>query len=136
MPLIPSNINGVEVQFADGVDRDVDQRMIDGLTHCIRPFTPLAETLAKIWISSASDSHDPPSRHAQRKAVDVSRLNGVFIAEGYPRNGGTTALVDAIQDAFESFAGRRENFGPHFKKKHGQPFEVAGHHDHIHLSVD
>jgi hypothetical protein len=37
MPQISKNINGVTFQFAGSVVNNVDQRMVDGLNHCIRP---------------------------------------------------------------------------------------------------
>jgi hypothetical protein len=87
MPPIPSNINGVTVQFAATVVNDVDQRMIDGLKHCIKPQIANGHHLLNIYISSAFDSHKMPSRHMQHKAVDISRVNGVKIVIGYPLGG-------------------------------------------------
>jgi len=136
MAQIPSIINGVTVEFGTGVVNDVDQRVVDALMHCVRPHVAASHTLDKIFVSSAFDSHELPSRHMQHKAVDISRINGTKIVIGYPGNAETKAIVDAIQDIFESFPQRRENFGPHFKKKLGQPFVVPGHDDHIHLSVN
>ena len=45
-------------------------------------------------------------------------------------------IVDAIQDEFETYSNRRENYGPHFKKKLGQNWTVSGHDDHVHVSVN
>jgi hypothetical protein len=92
--------------------------------------------LSKIFVSSASDSHTFPSRHTQKKAVDISRINGTKIVIGYPSNAMLKAIVDAIQDTFETFSQRRENFGPHLKLKLGVPHPVDGHGDHIHFSVN
>lgn len=136
MAQIPSLINGVTVEFAAGAVNDVDPRLVDALTLCIKPQIAAGHTLSRIYVSSAFDSHRLPSRHMQHKAVDISRINGTKIAIGYPQGGAVKAIVDAIQDAFEASAHRRENFGPHLKKKLGQPFSVGGHGDHIHLSVN
>ena len=136
MPTIASTINGVTVEFAGSVKKDVDQRMIDGLKHCIDTKIASGHTLKKIYISSAYDSHKLPSRHMQQKAVDISRINGTKIVLGYPKKGEVTAIVDAIQTTFESYKHRRENYGPLFKKKLGKKHTVAGHKDHIHLSVN
>jgi len=140
MAKIPDTINAVQVEYAEGVVNDVTDSLIMGLKHCIRPYFPLAQTLRKIYISAAKDHHTAPSqvhsRHNQRKAVDISRLNDTKIAIGYPHNAALKALVDAIQETFESYSGRRENFGPRLKKKLGQNWSVPGHHDHIHLSVN
>ncbi len=136
MPQIPSSINGVTVKFAVGVGNDVVQRVIDGLKHCIDTQIAPGHSLISIYVSSAYDSHQMPSRHMQHRAVDVSRINETKIAIGYPQGGSVKAIVDAIQDAFEGYPHRRENFGPHLKKKLGHPWSVSGHHDHIHLSVN
>lgn len=136
MAQIPSSINGVSVQFGAGVGNNVDQRIIDGLKHCIKAQIAAGHTLSTIFVSSAYDSHHMPSRHMQHKAVDISRINGTKIAIGYSQGGSVKAIVDAIQDAFEGYSHKRENFGPHLKKKLGQPWSVAGHNDHIHLSVN
>ena len=136
MAQIPSNINGVAVEFAPTVVNDVDQAMVDGLFHCIKPNIAGAHPLTKIYISSVSDSHVAPSRHFQKKAVDISRVNGTKIVIGYPSNLAVKAIVDAIQDSFETFTKRRENFGPHVKLKLGTKHQVSGHQDHIHFSVN
>jgi hypothetical protein len=136
MAQIPSTINGVNVLFATGVVNDVDQRMVDGLKHCIQAQIAADHALTSIYISSAFDSHELPSRHMQQKAVDISRINGTKIVIGYPEGGSIKAIVDAIQDKFESYSHRRENFGPKLKKKLGKQFTVSGHQDHIHLSVN
>ena len=136
MPLIPLYINGVKVEFDQTVIRDVDQRMIDGLKYCIKPQVSSGHGLSTIYISSANDKHVLPSRHMQRKAVDISRINGIKIVIGYSQGGAVMAIVDAIQEAFEKYHSRRENYGPHLKKKLGAEWPVSGHNDHIHLSVN
>lgn len=136
MPNIPSIINGVTVEFASTVNKDVEQVMINGLKYCIKTDVASGHTLTKIYISSAYDSHTLPSRHMQKKAVDISRINGTKMALGYPQNGAIKVIVDSIQDSFEEFTSRRENYGPHLKKKLGQNRAVSGHNDHIHLSVN
>ncbi|MCX4242213.1 hypothetical protein [Paraliomyxa miuraensis] len=136
MPLIPSTINGVTVEFAPTVNRNVEQRMIDGLQHCIRTDIAPGHALGTIYISSGNDSHTMPSRHSQQKAVDISRINGKRMSEYYGADATVTAITDAIQLAFESYVHRRENFGPHIKHKLGGNYSVSGHGDHIHISVN
>ena len=136
MAQIPSAINGVAIEFAATVVNDVDQAIVDALMHCIKPNVTNGHTLNKIFVSSASDSHKSPSRHTQKKAVDISRINGTKIVVGYPSNATLKAIVDALQDTFETFSKRRENFGPHLKLKLGLPHQVDGHADHIHFSVN
>lgn len=137
MAFIPGSINGVNVDFApSAVAIGVDQRLVDGLSHCIRSNVDVGYPLQTIYISSAMDSHQSPSRHVPGKAIDISRINGKYIGDSWNNNAEVTAIIKAIQDTFESFQYRRENFGPHLKNKSGQPYSVGGHSDHIHLSVD
>lgn len=136
MAQLPSTINGVQIQYSPSVNKVVEQRLVDGLEACIRQDVASGHPLAKIYISSANDSHALPSRHAQAKAVDISRINGKKIAVHYGTSAEVTAIVEAIQNAFEGYVHRRENFGPFIKHKLGATYSVPGHDDHIHLSVD
>ena len=140
MASIPASINGVAVSFGDGIVNDVVQTLVNGLQHCIKPNITAGFVLQTVYISAVKDHHTAPSqvnsRHNQRKGVNISRINGQKIAIGYPGTPATKAIVDAIQESFETYAGRRENFGPHLKKKLGQNWIVSGHNDHIHLSVN
>lgn len=136
MPNIPSTINGVTVEFKSTVGKDVTQRLINGMKHCIKTGIAGECTLNKIYVYSAKDSHSGASRHVVGKAVDTSRINGLQMSTSYSIDATVKAIVDAIQDTFETFSGRRENFGPHLKKKLGSPWTVSGHGDHIHLSVN
>jgi len=136
MPNIPSSINGVQVDFASSVNREVDQRLIDGLRHCIKPDVSPGYKLRTIYISSANDSHTMPSRHAQSKAVDISRINGMRMSIAYGGTAEVTSITQGIQSMFETFNDRRENFGPSIKHKLGSSHTVGGHGDHIHLSVN
>jgi hypothetical protein len=136
MPAIPASINGVHVEFAPNAVNNVHQNVIDALHQIIRPNIAEGHMLQRIYISSAYDSHTMPSRHMQQRAVDISRFNGTHVQGGYDTSPSVRAFVDTIQERFEEYQSRRENFGPSFTRKHGQPWSVGGHHDHIHLSVD
>lgn len=133
---IPSSINGVTVEFGGAVNKDVHDRVIEALKIVVKPGIATGKSLQKIYISSANDQHALPSRHAQQKAVDISRINGIKMVIGYPQGGEVTAIVKAMQTAFETYAHKRENFGPFMKKKSGADHAVGGHADHIHLSVN
>lgn len=138
MPDIPNSINNVTVEFATAVNKSVDQKVIDGLKKVIKTNIATGHVLTKIYISSANDQHQSPSRHVagNGKAVDISRINGQKLSVNYPGNATVKAIVDAIQEEYENFSHRRENFGPHLKKKLGSDHAVSGHGDHIHLSVN
>lgn len=136
MPDIPSTINGVTVDFAPAVKRNVVQGVIDALRHVITPDVAPNHNLARIFVSSARRQASNTSRHNVGKAVDISRINGVRMSTGFGSDAQVTAIVRAIQQRFESFPQKRENFGPSLKLKEGQPFQIAGHGDHVHLSVD
>ena len=136
MPDIPAKINGVTVEFATSVNKSVSQTMINGLKHFINQKNPHKHSFSKIYINSAYDSHKHPNRHMKQNKVDISPINIIIILNGYPKGGAIQAIVQAIQDSFETFSSKRENFGPHLKKKNGKDFKVSGHKDHIHLSVN
>jgi len=138
MPTIPATINGVLVEFSPAVNKEVGQRVIDALKHVVTTNVADGHALDKIYISSANDQHVSPSRHvmANGKAVDISRVNGKKMFVYYPQDPAVKAIVDALQDKFESYTHKRENFGPHLKLKLGAPHTVAGHKDHIHFSVN
>ncbi len=141
MPKIPENINGVTVEFKSSVNREVTELMIGGLEWCIRPDIAAGHELEKILISSASEpdaGHAANSNHYRKRAVDISCINGKHIIESYNSDDAVTAIVNAVQEAFEGYAHRRENFGPHFCKKLGKPKpdQEAGHKNHVHHSVN
>ena len=94
--------------------------------------------MKEIYISSANDSHSYPSRHVQGngKGVDISRINGMKMGLYYKKNKTVQNITDSIQNCFETYPYRRENFGPLFKKKLGKPYKVKGHNDHVHISVN
>ena len=138
MPLLPSSINGVTIEFSQTVNKTVDQKIIDALKLCIKPNIAKGYALTKIYISSANDSHKMPSRHVQGagKAIDISRINGLKMSLHYKSNKSVQEITNAIQNAFETYAHKRENFGPLLKNKLGKAHPVSGHGDHIHISVN
>jgi hypothetical protein len=134
--MMANSYNGVRFDFHANVNRDVDPALLASLSRIVRPGIPFKYLVTSLFIRSANDSHTMPSRHAQQKAVDIAAINGKPILGHYGRDPEITAIVDRIQEEWERVPGRRENFGPLFKKKLGLPYAVPGHHDHIHLSVD
>jgi hypothetical protein len=138
VPQIPATINGVTVDFGPQVNPDVDHRIVEALRVAIRRDVAPGQSLDRIYVSSANDQHQPPSRHMQGagKAVDISRINGQKMILAYPGDASVKAIVDAIQTELESYAHRRENFGPAMKKKLGADYAIGGHADHIHFSVN
>src|SRR5687768_11574194 len=137
MAAISTTVNTVSITFNDAVKNEVSEKMTKGLEACIKKDISDKHTLISINISSAKDSHDGKvSNHNDGRAVDINQINGTRIAVGYPLNGDVTEIVKAIQDAFELYADKRENFGPYLKKKEGKNWTVGGHDDHIHLSVN
>lgn len=138
MVAVPSNLNGVRVEFAPAVTNDVTQRMLEALEFCIRPNIVPGMTLERIWISSLRDSHICPSRHVTGNACDISRLNGLHISMHYSSNQQVRAMTDGLQNRFEQYQHRRENFGPTIKLKEGAqpPSNPGPHNDHFHWSVN
>lgn len=50
MPVIPDNINGVEIEFSSAVNKSVDQRVIDALDKVVKPGIAPGNLLNKKYI--------------------------------------------------------------------------------------
>jgi hypothetical protein len=136
MAIMPDTYDGVRLDFHPNVNKNVASALLSGLAQIVRPGIPARYLVRSLFIRSASDSHTMPSRHAQHKAIDIAAINGKPILGNYGRDPEVTEIVKRIQEGWEDVPGRRENFGPLFKKKLGKPYPVSDHNDHIHLSVD
>ncbi|WP_419811581.1 hypothetical protein [Bacterioplanoides sp.] len=138
MPKIPSEMEGVTIEFGDKVNGSVDSKVISALKHMLAGGKISTHKIEKIYISSANDQHVLPSRHVQGqgKAVDISRINGKKMSVYYPGDPEVKAITEGLQTRFETFVHRRENFGPFMKYKNGSSHPVSGHTDHIHISVN
>lgn len=134
---IGNKVNTVTVEYASGADKEVDESLINVLKACIKKDIAEGSTLTKFYVTATTNgTHAKNSRHYSGKAIDFSRINGKKMSVSYPSDTAVKAIVDAIQDAADDASGIRENFGPHFKHKHGKKWSVSGHKDHIHISVD
>ena len=87
-------------------------------------------------INSSTGGHQFPSRHAQKKAVDINRINNTRVSD--PSNSGNVAN---LQKAFSETPNIRENFGPTSQTKTNisgttvnKPAMAATHKDHVHAS--
>jgi hypothetical protein len=136
MPQMPSVIGGVQMEFAPGVVNDISSEMLAALSQTISTNAVAGQTIEKLWVSSAKDSHTCPSRHVSGNAVDISRVNGKFVSTSYGPDASVKAIVDGLQLRFENASNRRENFGPTIKKKEGVDYDPGGHTDHFHWSVN
>lgn len=133
----PNVMNGVRIEFASDVVRDATPTLINGLLHSIHPNVAVGHRLSEVWISSIRDKHSCPSRHVTGNAADISRINGKRIGVHYDSDSEVRAIVDALQNRFETFTpSRRENYGPTIKLKEGKTFDPGAHNDHIHFSVN
>ncbi len=87
--------------------------------------------------STTGGEHDPASRHAQGKAVDIDTVNGETV-----KSQGASTPVKALQEAFRKEPNSRENFGPMEQIKTlsrgGTPVPwpgvAEGHQNHLHES--
>jgi hypothetical protein len=90
-------------------------------------------TIHQLYIKATTNGgHLLPATTIEQLAVDISKINGSYVLALGPNN----QLVVALQNAFENVPNRRENFGPAFERKWGQPWPVGDHEDHLHFSVD
>lgn len=136
LPTIPDDINGVTMEFAKTVNKQVTDEMLEAMKATISSDAVSGEKIKKLWVSSAKDSHKCPSRHVTGNGVDISRVNGKFIVSSYDSDSSIKKIVDGLQNKFEDAPKRRENFGPTIKKKNGKDHSVSGHKDHFHWSVN
>lgn len=136
MARIPDTINGVVIECAPTVNRDITSEMLAAMNAAIGKEAVQGHAIERLWISSARDSHSCPSRHVTGNGVDISRINGKHISVHYDSDRAVKAIVDGLQMRFEDAPARRENFGPTIQKKLGQDHPVPGHKDHFHWSVD
>ncbi|MDH5729213.1 MAG: hypothetical protein OEZ58_09500 [Gammaproteobacteria bacterium] len=133
---IPSDINGVEIEFGEQVMASaMHPRLLEALFFCIKPDVVNGLLLQRIHISSAK-TFSGTGRHLVGKAVDISRINGIFIAHGYRISPAITELADGIQKCFDQFEFRRENYGPAYQTYMGKAKPMDGYMDHIHLAVN
>jgi hypothetical protein len=131
-----SNNHVVTVNFGitnDGknANQPVSKRLVDGLIFSLE-LCAKATGIDNIYISATTNGeHGSQSNHFRALAMDISRINGNYII-----NLGANDQVTALQQSLEQFPHIRENFGPHLKNKLNAPFNVGGHADHIHFSVN
>jgi len=139
---IPTTIkldNGQEVNVTFGITKSdqksannpVKPSLVNAIKFALNDASKIVK-ITHIHISATTNgAHHPESNHYKNKAVDISRINNQYIFDIQNSN-----LVKSLQEAFDKFPEIRENFGPAFKHKFGQPYNVGGHNDHIHISVN
>ena len=136
MPQLPTSINGVRLEVAEGVGLEISNELLTALKATIKHDVSNSYVLEKVWISSARDSHICPSRHVTGNAVDLSRVNGKHLINHFGTSSDVTDIVKNLQKQFEAAPYRRENYGPHIQYKNGLPHPISDHDDHIHFSVN
>ena len=137
MASLPNQLNGVSFEFASGTANEITDEMLEGLAAVIKPDAAPGRMLTALYFSSVKRPPEAwPNRHSTGNAVDISRVNGKELSANYPGDATVTAIIDALQNAFEHFPKRCENYGPLFNWKEGQPDDPGDHSDHIHWSVD
>ncbi len=90
--------------------------------------------IESIYINSTTNGdHEKATNHHYGLAIDLSRINGVKMVL---MNAQQLQTVAALQNCLETFDGIRENFGPTFKHKFGQNYNVTDHKNHVHFSIN
>jgi hypothetical protein len=116
-------------------DHMVSQRLVDALIGTLNACSGSLLGISSIYIKATTNGvHGPNSNHSRGLAVDISRINGIPIIN-FDEGAGNEQTF-SLQMAFEDQPFRRENFGPNIKHKLGLPFNIGGHRDHIHFSVN
>lgn len=122
---------GITASDSQNANKLVSTKLVTALVAALDKAS-VSVNITSIYIKATTNGdHSPTSNHYKGIAIDISRINGQYIA-----NSGASPIVTALQNAFESVPNRRENFGPALKHKLGQPWTVGGHQDHIHFSVN
>ena len=149
------NKSTVTVNFlasADGQSSDnkVATALVTAVSGAIKEAAK-EQSITSITITATTNgTHEDGSRHyvaGGAKALDIGAINGSSVES----LGSESAIVLALQTAFENQSGRRENFGPSMMKKSGSEYitndltaekkaarEVvkSNHQDHLHWSID
>ncbi len=129
---INDNTN-ITVNFGNNADQEVAVCLIDALVEMLKCVSKDFD-ITSIYISATTNgTHAKTSNHFKALAIDFSRINGKKMAL---MNDEELKVVNKMQECLEEYSGIRENFGPKLKKKLGEDYEVAGHTDHIHFSVN
>jgi|GEM_PF-811651 len=146
-PLILENGNEIIINFGttssdnQNANQEISTILISALKQALQAANNNLnqnEKIESIYIMATSNgTHGPGSNHGNGTALDISRINGVKMAVS-----GVTNQISELQIAFDNYIYIRENFGPYFKHKFyssngtwNYNYPVAGHNDHIHVSV-
>jgi hypothetical protein len=126
------------VTRSDGLNayNPISIRLIVAVQGAIELALKNGATIKYLHISATTNGlHARNSNHYKGLALDISEINHEKIVM-MSRTGENYKNVILLQEAFETMANRRENFGPHLKLKSGQQAFVGGHEDHIHFSIN
>jgi len=124
----------INIDFNLGSDQPIAECLVQAFYEALICATAAGHNINDIYISSTTDGvHSPTSNHSKALAIDFSRINGVKMIN---MNAQELQAVQALQDCLENVNGIRENFGPGLKNKLGKPYNVGGHKDHIHFSIN
>ncbi len=121
---------------SDGVnaDQEIATCLIAALVHALQCTQDAGFNIQSIHINSTTNGkHHKNTNHRYGLAIDLSRINGVKMVL---MNAEQLQAVATLQNCLDSFEGIRENFGPAFKHKLGQPYNVRNHKDHVHFSIN
>ncbi len=145
MSAVGELINGVKIVFGAGVDREVHDSIVQALESIVSRDLLTGGGALELYVSSVSElnsGHAEKSRHypPARKAIDISRVNDLRMADYYSTNRVVAEVTQKLQERFEALPARRENYGPFLQKKNGvistNQGIIAQHRSHIHFSTN
>lgn len=124
---------GITASDSLSADQEVAICLIDALISALTCTIDSFE-ITKIYISATTNGkHSATSNHSRALAIDLSRINDVKMSLMTEEE---LKSVKKLQECLEDYTEIRENFGPSLKKKLGQDYDVSGHSDHMHFSVN
>jgi len=133
---LSENANGVKVNFDKGANNPVDSVGADQFEAALNQTKLDHPDLESINVSATTNGHPCPSSHCNGYAIDVNRINGIRMAEGYGQNSSLTRIVNSLQTNLSNAGPFYDNLGP---SQMTAPYQATDylrtqHSNHIHYS--
>jgi hypothetical protein len=133
--LIKASIDGVQIKYKNDAEHPIDTALAVRFEDAVSLTKQNNPDLISLLISATTNDHEPPSLHVEGYAIDISRVNGLYIGGSYGNNSLVTAIVQGLQT---NFSGAYENYGPAMMIGGRNPQSqslINSHQNHIHFSI-
>ncbi len=131
-----AEVDGVTIGIDPAANHPVDYALAEKFDMAVSLTKGDVPELESLYISSTVR---PGTLHEPGFAIDISRVNGIRMAEGYLSNPVVTNVVKALQTNL-AFVGAHENFGPYLMtggrlSLDNLHYLYSTHQSHIHFSI-